>query len=381
MLAITNVHIILIDNIIFDGSLLIENGRIAMYGRTRTVNIPKEAQVFDGEGGYLAPGLVDIHSHSGGIHWFYENPQNATTAHLRHGTTSILPALYFNLTQDEYILGIQSIREASTKDTGRIIRGIYLEGPYLNPKFGCDADNNQWAGSIIREEYLPVLEAAAGFAKVVCIAPERDGISGFVDDVKRLMPDVRLAVAHSEASPQEVESFIPKGLVIATHHTNATGDRVKYPEVRGVCVDEAVNYNNAIYAELICDEYGIHVDPYMLRLIRKIKGDDRLILVSDACVFDGPIPDGYDGVTDINFDNVGEIAGSKLTLDRACANMMRHTGAGLCDIFKFAAANPARAVGLSDRGQIHPGAIADLILVDHRMNVRKVFLEGNPVNL
>lgn len=78
--------------------------------------------------------------------------------------------------------------------------------------------------------------------------------------------------------------------------------------MRGVCVDETVNYRDDIFAELIVDRRGIHVDPYMLRLVRKIKGERRLLLVSDACVFDGPIPPGYDGVTDINFDFAGEIA-------------------------------------------------------------------------
>ena len=76
------------------------------------------------------------------------------------------------------------------------------------------------------------------------------------------------------------------------HHTNATGDLAKYPECRGVCVDEAVNNNPEIYAELICDSRGIHVDPYMLRLVRRIKGDARIILISDAYASDGPIPPG-----------------------------------------------------------------------------------------
>ena len=65
---------------------------------------------------------------------------------------------------------------------------------------------------------------------------------------------------------------------------------------------------------MICDSRGIHVDPYMQRLIRKIKGEDRLILISDSCVFDGPIPDGYDGVTDINMAEA--LVGSIVFIDK-----------------------------------------------------------------
>jgi N-acetylglucosamine-6-phosphate deacetylase len=141
-------------------------------------------------------------------------------------------------------------------------------------------------------------------------------------------------------------------------------------------VAETVNYNREIYAEMICDSRGIHVDPYMQRLIRKIKGEDRLILISDACVFDGPIPDGYDGVTDLCFDFAGEIAGSKLSLDVACRNMMKHTGASIVDVFRYASYNPSRVLGFCDRGEIAVGKRADLVITDHNMNVKTVLLGG-----
>jgi len=152
-----------------------------------------------------------------------------------------------------------------------------------------------------------------------------------------------------------------------------------YPECRGVCVDETVNYNDGIYAELICDSRGIHVDPYMLRLVRKIKGDDRIILISDAYACDGPIPEGYDDVDDINFDFAGEIAGSKMTLDISCRNMIKHTGASLVDVFKFASYNPAIAVGFYDRGEIAVGKRADLVICDHNMKVESVIFAGELV--
>ena len=173
---------------------------------------------------------------------------------------------------------------------------------------------------------------------------------------------------------------MPYGLCIGTHHNNATGDRVFYPEVRGVCVDETVNYNREIYAELICDSRGIHVDPYMLRLVRKIKGEDRIILISDSCVFEGPIPEGYEGVYDLCFDHAGEIAGSKLSLDVACRNMMKHTGASIVDVFRYASYNPSRALGMYDRGEIAIGKRADLVIADHWMNVKTVILKGETVS-
>ncbi|MPM85956.1 N-acetylglucosamine-6-phosphate deacetylase [bioreactor metagenome] len=137
--------------------------------------------------------------------------------------------------------------------------------------------------------------------------------------------------------------------------------------------------NDEIFAELIVDSKGIHVDPYMLRLVLKIKGKDRIVLISDACVFDGPPIPGLEDATDLNFDFNGDIAGSKLTLDVACRNMMVHTGAGICDVFRYASKNPATLLGRTDLGEVREGAVADLIIVDHWMNVLHVIQEGNRI--
>ena len=251
-----------------------------------------------------------------------------------------------------------------------------METPYMNPKFGADREANPWKGPICKADYQPLIDQVGTDAKVWVLAPERENIEQFVIDAKKVNPTVKFAVGHSEASPQQIEALMPYGLCIGTHHTNATGDRPMYPECRGVCVDETVNYNHGIYAEMISDSRGIHVDPYMQRLIRKIKGEDRLVLISDSCVFDGPVPEGYDGVTDLCFDFEGEIAGSKLTLEVACRNVMKHTGASIVDVFRYASYNPSRAVGFTDRGEIRKGLKADLVFVDHWMNVKKVILGG-----
>ena len=251
-----------------------------------------------------------------------------------------------------------------------------MEGPYLSPNFGCERDKNVWKDAVVKSEYIDIVKRAKDYAKVWCIAPEREGIEEFVKDVKSEIPNIVFAVAHSEATPEQVERFIPYGLKIATHHTNATGTIEHYSECRGVCVDEAVNYNKEIYAEIISDRMGIHVVPYMQRLVRRIKGDDRIILIADQFVCDGPIPEGFEEATDIHFDNAGEIAGSGLTLDIACANFMVHTGCSIVDAFKFGSLNPARALNLQGYGYIYQGNYANLIMVDDKFNVKKTIFEG-----
>ena len=190
------------------------------------------------------------------------------------------------------------------------------------------------------------------------------------------------ALGHTEMDPIAAERAVAKGARITTHLFDAMGSWTGAHWSGGVQQDSAALIALAIpglYYELICDSRGIHVDPYMLRLVRKIKGEDRLILISDACVFDGPIPDGYDGVTDLCFDFAGEIAGSKLSLDVACRNMMKHTGASIVDVFRYASYNPSRAIGFLDRGEIAVGKRADLVIVDHWMKVNKVIFEGETV--
>jgi len=379
MLAITNAVLVFSDHLMEDSTVLVNNGKIVDYGCTDSFKLPDGCQVIDADGNYVGPGLIDIHTHAGGSYWFYEDPLKAARENLIHGTTSVLPALYFSATKEQLLDQIKLIKESSKKEEGAIIRGLYMEAPYLNPKFGADRENNPWQGPIDAKDYIELIDAAGDFAKVWCLAPERENIVDFVKDVKAAIPNLVLSVAHSEASPAEIERLMPYGLRLATHHTNATGDLNKYPECRGVSVDETVNYNDDIYAELICDRKGIHVDPYMLRLVLKIKGKDKIILISDACVYDGPAPEGYEGATDINFDHQGEIAGSKLTLDVACRNMMVHTGASLCDVFKFASTNPARLLGFTSKGQIAKGFDADLIMVDGKMNVKLVILQGKVI--
>lgn len=376
MLVIQNATLVMKDHLIPNAVIVTDNGVIVNFGPERTTPVPTGCQVIDAEGLYVGPGLIDIHAHDGGCVSFVSAPKEAAKIHLQGGTTTIFPAIYFKFNKDEYITHINTLRQAMEDPDCANIGGLYMEGMYMNPKFGANREGNPWKGPILAEDYMPIVDAAGDLARVWVTAPEREHIDQFVKYAKQVNPDVRFAVGHSEASPQQIEALMPYGLCIGTHHTNATGDRPMYPECRGVCVDEAVNYNRQIYAEMICDSRGIHVDPYMQRLIRKIKGEDRLILISDCSYDDGEIPPGYEGVTDIAFDTAQEISGFRETVCVACRNMMVHTGASIVDVFRYASYNPAKAVGLADRGEIRKGLRADLVIADHWMNIKKVILKG-----
>ena len=387
MIAIINAELVMRDHFIPEAVLFIEDGKIAGFGEMRTTPIPEGCEIIDAQGLYVGPGLVDIHCHSGtGVRFIHE-PAKATREHLECGTTTILATPTTRGTLEGYVEQIGKIREAMATEEGKTIAGIYMEGPYINAGYG--SMSNQKGANAPRvfdpvpEDYQPLLDAGADIIRVWGTAPEREGMVNFVKAAKAANPEVRFAVTHSEATPQQIEALMPYGLCIGTHHTNATGTIVNYPECRGVCVDEGVNYNDGIYAELISDSMGIHVDPYMQRLVRKIKGDDKIILISDQTIHE-PIPvPGLEHVTDLNFtyrkDGLIDISGSKLTLNVACRNYMKHTGASVVDAFKVGSYNPSRAIGLLDRGEIRESLRADLVITDQKMNIKTVILGGKVV--
>ncbi len=373
MKAIINAKIVMPDYIIPDGSLIIDGEKIAEYGRNIKTD---DMEVLDAEGAYVGPGFIELHTHAAKGTFLTEDPVGGAKKLLKHGVTDALAALYFSSTRDELIEQIYRIRNAVSSGKAPNVLGLYMEAPYMNPKFGANRENNPWRYPIRQENYLPLLEAAGDFARVWCLAPEREGILGFVKDALIKNPNAVFSVGHSEATPSQIEALMPYGLKLATHHTNATGTIYKYPECRGVCVDETAWYNHGIYTELICDKMGIHVDPYMIRLVRKIKGDERVVLIADSYVDDGPIPSGYDGADDINFDHAGEISGTKLTLDDTCRNMLYNGGASIPNCFRYASTNPADVLGLGDRGRIGRGMLANLVITDHEFHVRQVMLRG-----
>ena len=377
MKAIVNANLVLEDRILENGAILTDKGRIVSFGPMDEVEIPREAEVYDAQGKLLGPGFVDIHCHGGNGVMFDADPARAAAHFLAHGETTVLATLYYNLSYDEMLSAIRRIQDAMRQGSAPAIGGIYMEGPYMNPKYGASPEKNQWRGPINPEEANALIQATGKDVLVWAIAPERAGVASFATAAKAVNGNVRFAVGHSEATPAQIAALKQYGLSIQTHCTNATGAPCEIGGTRACGPDEACFYDPDMYAEVICDSCGIHVHPDMLRLIHRIKGDEHVILITDSFVSSEQPPENLRHISDLLFDANGGLCGSKLTMDVACRNMMRHAGIDVVQVFRMASLNPARAVGLDGEvGSIVPGKRANLVLMDETMHLFGVWIHG-----
>ena len=385
MKAIVNTKLILEDGIIWDGALTYENNKITQVGWTKDVVIPDDAevydaQVYDAQGLYTAPGLVDIHNHGGGDWLFAENPTYCAEYFLKHGETTILPTFYHNLDMDAMLNGAQKIREASKNGAGKVMDGLYMEGPFMDMT-GSFQNELKWDGAVKEEDYTRLIDGLGDMVRVWAIDPDRENIEAFLDYAKEKTPNVIFAHGHSSCTAEAVHNVAHYGVKVRTHITDADQPRGRAQGTPGAGGDEYCLYNPDMYAELICDETGVHVTPGLIKMIVRTKGYEKICLISDSM----PSRTNYKnnealGVwygPDLNYDAEGMLAGSRMTLENSVRNLMTHTGYGLCHAIRMATLNPAKLLGIDNRvGSLKVGKTANLIMIDDMVHVKRVILQG-----
>lgn len=372
--VIVNAHIVTPEGILDDGALVINNGRIENVLRGDTP-LPHGAEIVDAKGAFVGPGFVDIHVHGGGGFATFDESTRAVDHFVKHGTTTLMATPFYTLNFEETLKAIADAKKAMQKS--RIIKGIYMEGPYTNPIYGANADKNPWRHGIVQEEFKAIADEGGRDVKVWTIAPELEGIGDFAAYARKVNPKVRFALGHSQAGYEQICALGENRPTLLTHAMNATG-RLPTPHgTRGYGPDEYCFATPAMFAELISDSCGIHVKAELQRMLLQIKGVEKLVLITDSTVADSPSPERFAYITDLNFDHNGDLSGSQLTMDRACQNIMTHTHCSMADAFKMASLNPAKMVGLADEiGSIKRGKLADLVFVDEQFHVLRVMTKG-----
>jgi len=372
--AIVNANVVTEFGIIYDGVLVIEDNRISDILKEEK-DIPVGAEIIDAKGAYVGPGFVDIHVHGRGKYGTYDADAKCVDEFLKHGTTTLLATPYYSQNFEEIMQAVADAKEAMKKS--RVIKGIYMEGPYTSPYYGACQDTNPWRHGIVEAEYKPLVDACGKDVKVWALAPELEHADAFLAYAKEVNPDVVFAVGHSEATPEEIATFSKYRPTLMTHTMNATGRKPVLNGTRGYGPDEYCFSTPDMYAELISDSYGMHVNAMLQRMLVKIKGYEKVVLVTDCTKIDSPSPEHLQHIKDLNFDYNGDLNGSQLTMDMACKNIMSHTNCGIAQAFAMASLNPAKVIGMDDEiGSIAKGKIADLVFVDDKINVLRVMTEG-----
>jgi N-acetylglucosamine-6-phosphate deacetylase len=188
---------------------------------------------------------------------------------------------------------------------------------------------------------------------------------------------VRCSMGHSDAKVCQAESGYTAGARSATHTFNAMrAIDHREPGLAAYVLDK-----HSLFAEIICD--GIHVDPLMVRLFLRAKGEDRAILVTDGISATG-MPDGTYMLGDIKVEvregrctSDGTLAGSVLTMDRGVRNLMEFTGVGLSTAVAAASRNPSQLMGIADDwGSLDVGRAANITVLSPSAEVIQTFLAG-----
>lgn len=360
------------------GEVVVEDGRIASIGPLAN-GASRRAGGADGEivelgDRWLVPGYVDGHVHGGdGAQCNTSIPDEIAEVarfHARHGTTALL-ATTVAAPMDDLCRALGAIAGCTAPN----LVGAHLEGPFLSrerpgamdPTWFLDPD----LGHLER-----LLAAGNGTIRLMTLAPELPGALGLV---KRLADaGVVASIGHTSAADAQVREAVRAGATAATHVFNAMPPfHHRRPGTVGAVVDL-----HEVSSELICD--GIHVDPVALRLFHRAKGPLGIRLVTDAIAAAG-MPSGEYRLggrpVTVNAERAvltgsDTIAGSTLTMDAAVQNAVRFLRIPVEEAVVMASTNPARLLGLDDKGAIAAGCDADLLVLDEQLAAEATMVGG-----
>lgn len=383
-LWIGNGRVVLPDQIVINGSVLIADGRIAAVGQP----CPPGAERVDAQNGYILPGFIDLHVHGGGDADFMDATEDAfrtaARAHCAHGTTALVATTM--TCADELLETVIDtyLHTLGKPSDGAEILGLHLEGPFFSAASkGAQPVTQQRAPT--REMLEHFLGLARGHILRWDAAPELPNMEMFAQVMRE--NGVLCAIAHTHADATVTTQAFDWGFSHVTHFYNAVTTFHKKDGIVHAGVVEATYIRDDATIELIGD--GRHIPKESMQLAWRVKGPDRIALITDAmraaCTDDtysvlGPRENGVPVVVK---DNVAQLtdfssyAGSVCTLDRALRVAHQEYGLPLTDVSRMLSLTPARLCGCAQRkGSLEPGKDADVVVMSPDFTVKRVYVNG-----
>ena len=346
---------LVLKNVLLEGVLTdvtAENGKIISVGQT-------DEEGKDCHGAIIVPGLFDIHSHGAVSHDTMDGNFSPITKYLfQNGITSWL-ATTMTMPLETIDQVVSSLPE-SAEDEAKVV-GYHMEGPYIAEKYK-GAQKADWIKSP-DADYVN----AHPHILMVTLAPE---LEGAIEEIGRMNAVVSLG--HSAADYQTSDLAFKSGAKCLTHTFNAMSPLYhRDPALIGAA------YDNGGYVQVISD--GFHLHPSVVRILYRLFGVDRMILISESMEATG-MPDGtYTlGGQPVNVKNGearlenGTVAGSTTNL-MTCVQRAISFGIPPQDAFRMASSTPAKLMGLK-KGEIAVDYDAEFLLLDENYQLLEVIV-------
>lgn len=373
MNAIINGKIILPDKIIEDHVIIYEEKIIDII-HTDDFN-DENINVINANGNYVSPGFIDIHIHGSmgydTMDGEIEAIDEISKSVLKNGVTSFLPTT-MTMDMESIYKSLDVVRASKNTDLkGAKVLGAHLEGPFISPKYK-GAQNSEY---IIKPSY-DLIKEYTDIIKIITFAPEEDMNNSFVESVMK-NSDITLSIGHTNATYEEAIEAIGNGVKHSTHMFNAmTPLHHRNPGAVGAIM------NSDISTEIIADNIHLHTAIY--NILNKVKGPDKIVLITDAmraaCLKHGKYDLGGQEVT-VKDNSArlsdGTLAGSVLKLNQGVKNAYENSELSLFECVKLASLNPATVIGENKaKGSLEKGKYADIIIFDENIDIRNAIVEG-----
>lgn len=324
-------------------------------------------ETIDFGGDLLIPGLIDIHTHGAlGMDSMSETLDFSLwrAYMLRNGITTFFPT---TVTENDEAIA-KAVRNLADSD------GIYLEGPYINPERNGAHDKNKIHPV---DEFLSKLD---GKLKIVALAPEFEPNMDAIGELHAR--GIRVSLGHSAADYETGTKAFGQGATLLVHTFNAMNPLThREPNLIGAAFD-----NDNVFCEVISD--GIHLHPAIVRMLYRLLGSRRMVLISDSMAATG-LADGEYGLGDLRVtvkDGVarteyGAIAGSTKNIMQMVRTAISF-GIPMPAAVEMASLTPARAAGIdSETGSICVGKKANLVRCTDGLVIKEVIYQGKIVRM
>ncbi len=387
-LKIYNGRILTPYRIIPQGTVVVTGNKITAV-REGNIEVPG-AIAIDAGGQYIAPGFIDIHVHGGGGHDFMDGSVEAflkiAETHARHGTTAMLPTTLTS-EKEELFQTLELYKQANKENvSGAQFLGMHLEGPYfaMNQR---GAQDPRYIRNPDPKEYKEILSRSSDIRRWSA-APELDGAIEFAHYLKS--KGILVALAHTDAIYEEALIGFENGFTLATHFYSCMNGVTRKNVFRYAGVIECAYLIDEMDVEVIAD--GIHCPPPLLKLIYKIKGVDRIALITDSMRAAG-MPEGesilgslHNGLKVIVEDGVAKLpdrssfAGSVATADRLVRTMVTMADIPLLEAVRMITKTPASILEIDNRkGSLIPGKDADIVIFDDDIRIQMTIVNGRVI--